>query len=174
MGGTTHTRGARGGAKGIRRLCGAPLRFARRRGARGPLNIQELEHPPVTATLLAAFVPFPVTSWHGCRLSPNRQCSSDSHRIPPCFQLDAGFRRPRFSDQTTPYFPLSQPGAHYTGRDRVMRINKPPARAGRSDHPASRQRIVDNGFLCKQTLGFGALGPELRVPETPARLGKCK
>ena len=32
-------------------LCGAPLRFARRRGARGPLNIQELEHPPVTAAV---------------------------------------------------------------------------------------------------------------------------
>ena len=47
-----------GGAKGIRRLCGAPLRFARRRGARGPLNIQELEHPPVTATRLTAFAPY--------------------------------------------------------------------------------------------------------------------
>ena len=71
----SHTRGARGGAKGIRRLCGAPLRkvrFAQRRGARGPLNIQELEHPPVTATRLATSAPFPVTSWHGCRQSPNR------------------------------------------------------------------------------------------------------
>ena len=52
VGRCSHTRGARGGAKGIRRLCRAPLRkvrFAQRRGARGPLNIQELEHPPVTA-----------------------------------------------------------------------------------------------------------------------------
>ena len=51
----SHTRGARGGAKGFRRLCGAPLRkvrYARRRGAREPLNIQELEHPPVTAARL--------------------------------------------------------------------------------------------------------------------------
>ena len=57
--------GTRGGAKGIRRLCGAPLqkaRCARRRGARGPLNIQELEHPPVTATRLATFAPFLITS----------------------------------------------------------------------------------------------------------------
>ena len=56
----SHTRGARGGAKGIRRLCGAPLhkvRCAQRRGARRPLNIQELEHPPVTATGLATFAP---------------------------------------------------------------------------------------------------------------------
>ena len=68
----SHSGGTRRGAKGIRRLCGAPLRFARRRGARGPLNIQELEHPPLTATRLATSAPFPVTSWHGCRQSPNR------------------------------------------------------------------------------------------------------